>query len=86
MAFIRRGHGSELYIYPTGCGESTSYVCSQCPRDYANRYFDNKDQLKEHVLDHKLLGHTIGLVGSQMSYQSYAELLQEIDDYDEEED
>jgi len=86
MAFIRFGHGSELYIYPTSCGESTSYVCSQCPRDYANMYFDSKEQLKKHILDHKQRGNTIGLVGSQMTYQSYDELLKEIDDYDEEED
>jgi len=85
MAFIRFGHGSQLYIYPTGCAGETSYVCCDCPRDYANRHFDNKEQLKEHILDHKQLGHTIGLVGSAMTYQSYDELLQEVENYDENE-
>lgn len=83
MALIRFGHGSQLYIYQD-C--SDGFVCCDCPRDYANRYFENKEQLKEHILDHKQLGHTIGLVGSQMTYQSYAELLQEVDNYDEDED
>ena len=86
MAFIRFGHGSQLYIYPTGCGKDTGYVCCQCPRDYANKNFDSKEQLKEHVLDHKQRGNTIGLVGSALTYQSYDELLREIDDYDEEDD
>ena len=85
MAFIRFGHGSELYIYPTGNAERTIYVCCQCPRDFANRNFDNKKQLKEHILDHKQRGNTIGLVGSALTYQSYAELLGAIDDYDENE-
>ncbi len=82
MAFIRFGHGSQLYIYPTGCAEDAAYVCCQCPRDYANRHFDNKEQLKEHILDHKQLGHTIGLVGHPLTYQSYEELLKEVDDYE----
>ena len=85
MAFIRFGYGSELYIYPTGCGEEVEYVCCDCPRDYANRYFDSKEQLKEHILDHKQRGNTIGLVGSAMTYQSYDELLEAVDDYDESE-
>lgn len=83
MSFIRFGFGSELYIYPTGQGKDTGYVCCDCPRDYANRYFYNKEQLKEHVLDHKQRGNTIGLVGSPSTYQSYDQLLAEIDNYDE---
>jgi 2-polyprenyl-6-methoxyphenol hydroxylase-like FAD-dependent oxidoreductase len=85
MAFIRFGHGSQLYIYPSGFGKSRIYVCCQCPRDYANKNFDSKEQLKEHVLDHKQRGNTIGLVGSALTYQSYDELLGAIDDYDENE-
>jgi hypothetical protein len=83
MAFIRFGTGSQLYIYPTGCKQDTGYVCCQCPRDYANRHFGNKEQIKEHILVHKDMGHTIGLVGHPLTYQSYDELLQEVDDYDE---
>lgn len=85
MAFIRFGYGSELYIYPTGCGKETSYVCCSCPRDYASVNFDSKELIKEHILDHKQRGNTIGLVGSAMTYQSYEELLEAIDKYDEHE-
>ena len=79
MSLIRRGFGSQLYIYETGCDGTTSYVCSDCPRDIANRYFDTKDQLKEHILDHKQRGETIGLVGHPLTYQSYDELLDAVD-------
>ena len=82
MSLIRFGDGSQLYIYSTSCDGTTSYVCCDCPRDYANRYFDTKDQLKEHILDHKQRGNTIGLVGHPLTYQSYDELLQSVDDDD----
>ena len=85
MAFIRWGHGSQLYIYPSGCGEQIIYVCCNCLGDYNNRNFDTKESLKEHILDHKQIGSTIGLVGSPLTYQSYEELLKAIDDYDESE-
>jgi hypothetical protein len=80
MSLIRRGRGSELYIYETGCDGTTSYVCSDCPRDYCNRHFDTKELLKEHIIDHKQRGNTIGLVGDSLSYQSYDELLKAVDE------
>jgi len=79
MSLIRKGRGSELYIYESGNDESTIYVCAQCPRDYCNRNFDTKADLKNHVLKHKESNHSIGLVGDTLSYQSYDELLQAID-------
>ncbi len=80
MSLIRRGRGSDLYIYESGCEGTTSYVCCGCPRDYCNRFFDTKEDLKDHILEHKRLAHTIGLVGDTLSYQSYDQLLQAVDD------
>ena len=77
MAFIRFGAGSELYIYPTG----TMYVCCNCVRNQASLSFDTRDQLKAHILVHKEANDTIGLVGNTLTYQSYEELLDEIDRY-----
>jgi uncharacterized UBP type Zn finger protein len=82
MALIRRGHGSELYIYESGNDDHSIYVCCGCPRDYCNRNFDTKKDLKAHILDHKQLGHTIGLVGSTLGPQSYDELLEAVDNDD----
>jgi hypothetical protein len=75
MALIRFGSGSELYIYPTDKG----YVCCGCIRNQASLSFDTKDELKAHILVHKEANDTIGLVGNSLTYQSYKELIDELD-------
>ena len=79
MALIRRSQGSELYIYEDDRG---SYTCSDCPGNLANTNLPDKERLKEHILWHKQLGHSIGLVGNTGDYQSYDQLLQAVDDDD----
>jgi hypothetical protein len=79
MALIRFGTGSQLYIFEN-CGGS--FTCCDCPRDYAEIILQDKEELKKHILVHKDMGHTIGLVGHPLTYQSYDELLQEVDDYE----
>jgi hypothetical protein len=75
MALIRFGHGSELYIYPTGTG----FVCCDCVRKQASVSFDTKDQLKAHILVHQQANDSIGLVGHALTYQSYKELIDTLD-------
>jgi hypothetical protein len=77
MALIRFGGGSQLYIYPTSKG----YVCCDCIREQASLSFENKEQLKAHILVHKEAHDTIGLVGNTLTHQSYDELLDDVDRY-----
>jgi hypothetical protein len=79
LSLIRFGHGSQLYIYEDFGG---GFTCCDCPRDHANISLPGKEELKKHILVHKDMGHTIGLVGHPLTYQSYEELLKEIDDYE----
>jgi hypothetical protein len=78
MALIRRSQGSELYIYESDEG----YTCSACPGNQANANLPDKERLKEHIVWHKNLGHSIGLVGNTGDFQSYDELLKAVDDYE----
>jgi hypothetical protein len=75
MALIRFGRGSELYIYQSG----DIYICCNCVRKQATLSFDTKEQLKAHILLHKEANDTVGLVGNELHFQSYDELLQAID-------
>jgi hypothetical protein len=77
VALIRFGSGSELYIYPTSLG----FVCCGCRREQASLSFENKEQLKAHILVHKEANDTIGLVGNTLTYQSYEELIDEVERY-----
>jgi hypothetical protein len=78
MALIRRSEGSQLYIYEDDDG----YTCSDCPGNQAKTNLPDKERLKEHILWHKKLGHSIGLVGNTGDFQSYGELLQAVDEDD----
>jgi hypothetical protein len=76
MALIRFGFGSQLYIYG---GEDGSYTCCDCPRQQATITLPDKEKIKEHILIHKQSGDTIGLVGHPLTYQSYDQLLDAVD-------
>ena len=76
MSLIRFGSGSQLYVYRTG----SKYVCCDCARKQASITFDTKDELKTHILIHKEAYDSIGLVGNLLTYQSYDELLEAIDE------
>ena len=76
MSLIRRGGGSQLYIYAT----STGFECCgcECISDLII-HLATKEELKKHILLHKESHHTIGLVGDPLTYQSYDELLNAVD-------
>jgi hypothetical protein len=76
MSLIRFGFGSELYIYE---GMNGSYTCCACPIDDSILTLPNKAKIKEHILLHKDLGHSIGIAGNTLTYQSYDELLEAVD-------
>jgi hypothetical protein len=75
MALIRWGFGSQLYIYQSG----NIFVCCDCIRKQASVSFDTKDELKAHILVHQQANDSIGLVGNTLTYQSYKELIDELD-------
>jgi hypothetical protein len=79
MSLIRRSQGSELYIYEDDRG---GYTCSSCPGNQANTNLPDIEGLKDHILWHKQLGHSIGLVGNTGDFQSYDELLAAVDNDD----
>jgi hypothetical protein len=76
MSLIRWGAGSELYIYE---GENKSYTCCTCPLKNETTTLPDKEKLKQHILRHKEVGHSIGLVGHPLTYQSYDQLLEAVD-------
>ena len=79
MALIRWGHGSQLYIYESGNDEHLIYICCACDLG-CDRSFTTKQDLKLHILAHKDSGHTIGEAGNELTFQSYDQLLQAVEE------
>lgn len=79
MALIGWGSGSELYIYHTGA----VFICCSCSlTSNINTGFETKEELKAHILRHKEAHHGIGITGNPITYQSYDELLGDVDCYE----
>jgi hypothetical protein len=79
MSLIRWGAGSQLYIYQSG---DQLYVCCGCYIKDKSQVFSSKQELKKHIIEHESAGHTIGEPGNEITYQSYKQLLQAVDQDD----
>jgi hypothetical protein len=79
MALIRFGAGSQLYVYEDVNG---GYTCCGCELDQAIVNLPSIPELKEHLVRHKEAHHGVGIAGNPMTYQSYEELFEAIDNDD----
>lgn len=79
MSLIRFGAGSQLYIYADVNG---GYTCCGCALDIKIVNVPTIEELKEHLIRHKQAHHGVGIAGDLMTYQSYDQLFEAIDNDD----